>query len=194
MEWLHDKEKLFEKDDGYQCLMNAHICPHMLSISCLGRYYKDGAENLINAVFENRSALDILIYPIVFLYRQYLELIIKDLISTARQLEEKGDSFPYTHNLKDLWAEAEELIESHYKDKSPKQLKYVQNCIDDFHKYDPESFAFRYLKDKKGNYCLEQLKYMNLLTFHETMTRLSNFLDCINADLSQRLQACHDSY
>jgi hypothetical protein len=136
--------------------------------------------------------LDIAILPIVYLYRQYLELAIKDIIDTVRQIENEGRGYPQHHNLKNLWDEAKRLIQKHYGNDAPPELDHIQPCIDEFHAHDPDSFAFRYPTDKKGNANLLGLSHINLRNLCETMERLSSFFDCISNDLGQKLQWMYD--
>lgn len=72
--------------------------------------YKMAADELAKKIHETGVNQDYLVYPIVFLYRQHLELILKSVIKSARQLlrtEEQGH--PTHHKLKDLWPLAKEL-------------------------------------------------------------------------------------
>src|SRR4030042_2814002 len=62
------------------------------SIYAIG--YKDAADILVSHIEEKRRYQDTLVYPIVFLYRQYLELALKDIIRKGQRLQEISDPFP----------------------------------------------------------------------------------------------------
>jgi hypothetical protein len=67
------------------------------------RGYKEAADLLAQEVQERNALQDLVVYPAVFLYRQYLELQIKDLIRVSYMLLDKREDFPLHHRLKDLW-------------------------------------------------------------------------------------------
>src|SRR3989338_10138071 len=50
--------------------------------------YKDAADFLVQRTEETKVGQDSLVYPVLFLYRQYLELEIKDLIRVAKKLQD----------------------------------------------------------------------------------------------------------
>jgi hypothetical protein len=147
---------------------------------------------LVHSVAEGKTILDAVIYPIVFLYRHYIELSLKDIIFLCRRLKQEGSGFPQHHNLGTLWDEAKQLLSDHYGSDTPEEMKNLDGCIDDFATHDPNSFAFRYPWDKKGNRTLQDLRHINLRNLFETMERVGSFLDCMIIDLSERLQACNE--
>jgi HEPN domain-containing protein len=191
MEWPRKNEVLFKIDKDWQ--YNACLSPYDSCMSRYGEKYKTAADTLIDSSIYGDAYVDSIVYPAVFLYRQYLELTLKDIISTARQLENEGSGYPRTHKLRDLWIEAKRLISKHYEGDTPKELAYLASCIEEFHKHDPDSFAFRYPTDKRGKLNLLELKHINLRNLKETMERISNFLGCLASDLGAHLDACIES-
>ena len=185
MEWPKAGEKLFRSEAEYWHF-NACINCYYPTLGQLAHHYKEGANTLARATAQGDATLDCVILPIVYLYRQYLELAIKDIIDTARRLEGEGHGYPMHHNLRDLWAEATRIVRKHYGQDVPPEMDYVQPCIDEFNSHDPESFAFRYPTDKKGNANLRGIQHISLRNLYETMGRLSSFLDCISSDLGQK--------
>jgi len=149
MDWPKLGEVLFQSSRDEEQL-NACVNSYSAGLNKFAWYYHQGAEALARSVFDGDAILDAVIVPIVFLYRQYLELIIKNIIDTTQQIENEGKGYPKHHNLKELWSEAARLIRKHYGSKAPSELDNVQPCIDEFSLHDPESFSFRYPTDKKG--------------------------------------------
>ncbi len=186
MELPRQDEKLFRAGTDRQ--FNACINCYDRSLASVASSYMEGAQALARATVEGDALLDLAILPIVYLYRQYLELVIKDIIDTARRLEGEGEAYPKHHNLRKLWTEAERLIRKHYGQQAPEELDHVQPCIDEFDEHDPESFSFRYPTDKKGNASLRDITHINVRNLNETMNRLSSFLDGIALDLGQKLE------
>ena len=74
------------------------------------RGYKKAADILVDHVLLTDSDLDTLVYPIVFLYRHYLELLVKNIIENGAKylgIEEKPKT---NHHLDTLWSKAKEII------------------------------------------------------------------------------------
>lgn len=153
------------------------------------RLYIDGylkaADELAHKVVETARDQDILVYPIAFLYRQYIELQLKNIIQESRILLSEGRGFPEHHKIWDLWCVANGLMKSIIKkvDESAQgyitkeDIDHIGKIIKDFVEIDPESFAFRYPEDKKGNKYLEGIIHINLTKLHDQMEILSEKLD-----------------
>jgi len=147
--------------------------------------YRVAADKLVHDVVDNASNQDILVFPISFLYRQYIELQLKHIIRESRIFLEEGNSFPEHHIIRDLWCTANGLMAKIIKDHDATIKDYITNSdidkiqqiITDFVKVDPDSFAFRYPKDKKGNKNLEGIKHINLRKLHDQMEILKEKLD-----------------
>ncbi|MBI2934716.1 MAG: hypothetical protein HYY29_03995 [Chloroflexi bacterium] len=67
--------------------------------------YKKGGDALVQYVIEHRYLRDCLVYPILFLYRQYLELRLKNLIRVSSGLGGGNVDIPLGHGLLELWDE-----------------------------------------------------------------------------------------
>src|SRR5712691_2566119 len=76
--------------------------------------YKEAGDRLVLSAMEDRSHLDFLVYPIVFLYRQYLELSLKYLVREGNRLLdfESGSKtgFPGSHRFETLWPECKAVL------------------------------------------------------------------------------------
>jgi hypothetical protein len=186
MDWPHKNEALFQADKDWH--NNACLTPYWTSLARYGENYKDAADTLIDAAMAGHAYIDVAVYPAVFMYRQYLELTLKDIIFRTRHIEDNGDSFPQTHKLNVLWPEAKRLLKSHYGPESPKELDYLDSCFQEFTEHDPDSMAFRYPFDKNGNKHLMNLSHINVRHLRETMDRIGNFLSCIAGHIEERLQ------
>lgn len=116
---------------------------------------------------------DSLIFPIIFLYRQHIELSLKRII---RQMDLKlgfnrTDKILERHKLLDLWDEANKCY-SNFIQKDSISLVFTnssvtkeRDIVNDFNKFDEDSFSFRYSTDKKGNDNLEGIDYISLNNF-----------------------------
>ena len=126
---------------------------------------------------ENRDQ-DFLVFPIVFVYRQYLELRLKKLIIDFRKLCDEIPEFPKVHDLNTLWTECKRLLEKQEPKVEKNDLEAVSECIQQFCELDPRSEAFRYPINQNGDKLLpSDLKYINIRNLAEIMEKLSYFFE-----------------
>jgi len=111
--------------------------------------YKQAADKLVDQV-EGHSWEDILIFPIVFLYRHFVELKLKELIIELDSLSgtQIGDNEFKKHNLVPLW----QYVKAHLACITNGQwdndiLAGLDDLIQELSQLDPTSFHFRYSHD-----------------------------------------------
>jgi len=169
---------LFSPGDDWQnnaCLDWSHD-----SIVLYINGYRKAADLLVRKVADTSSNQNILVYPIAFLYRQYIELQLKYIIRESRILLSDGSGFPEHHKIKALWDVANGLMKRIVNEVDPSAKDYIARndvneiggIINQFNETDPESFAFRYPRDKKGNNNLEGLTHINLRNLRDQMDLL----------------------
>jgi len=186
LNWPRKNEQLFKTETDFEnnaCLMSSSFAQY-------GEHYKEAADALITSAINRNIYVDRAVYPAVFMYRQYLELTLKDIIWRTRRIEHDGQGFPKIHSLDCLWSEAKRLLQQHYGAECPKEVEYVGQCIAEFHTYDPNSTAFRYPYDARSGSILAGLARINVRHLMETMGRIGNFLSCIASDIAERLDWC----
>lgn len=105
--------------------------------------YREAADLLVRHIEERSAGQDMLVYPILFLYRQHLELEIKDLIRQARRLQDVPGGFPTHHDIVRLWRICHRLISEVAPNDSVEALKEIDRLIEEFAAVDPSSMAFR---------------------------------------------------
>jgi HEPN domain-containing protein len=152
--------------------------------------YKKAADLIVNQVKKTKSHRDLLVYPIVFLYRQYLELRLKYLIKEGSKLIGSYDDFPKTHKLDKLWKKTRKILDEAFpedSEESKEQLDIIENLIKQFVSIDPDSFAFRYPTNKKGNTSLPRIKHINLRNLSEVMSRIETILDGASSSITEYL-------
>ncbi len=107
--------------------------------------------------------IDRTVYPIIFCYRQYLELRLKELIVIAGKLLDQNVTRPNNHNLVQLWTMVRPLLEKVWKDTDLKrELDWIARVVTAFAEVDPLSDAFRYPVDKTGNASLSDMETINV--------------------------------
>lgn len=154
--------------------------------------YKDAADLLVKGVEANGSGQDTLVYPVLFLYRQYLELQLKDLIRQARRLLDKPGSFPTGHHIGNLWQVCHELLSEVFPNDSVAELNEIARLIGEFAAVDPTSEAFRYPQDRKGNATLPGIRYINLRNVREVVEKISFILGGAEAQVGEHLSIKQD--
>ncbi|WP_286891126.1 hypothetical protein [Pseudoalteromonas sp. ESRF-bin5] len=167
--WIKDKSASFEY--GYK------LAAEKLS---------DGFEKL-----DTRSK-DSLIFPIVFLYRQYIEITLKGIITELDSFlqNDRQDKLLERHKLLNLWDEAEKLYRQFIKKNSielvftPAKSSKERCVIKDFNKLDEDSFCFRYATDKRGNETLPSVDYISLNNFKSQISIVIEYMDNITETLA----------
>jgi HEPN domain-containing protein len=184
--WQKPNDNLFVFADDW----HNNACIQRQSFDEYAYSFYEGARALAEAVWtEDRQIyLDAAIYPITFMYRHYVQLSLKSMISILRRLEKSRKDYPMTHNLAELWKEARELLTEHYAPETIPGIEGMDSLIANFNEHDPHSVSFRYPTDKQGNQSLAGLRHINLRHLYEAMERVSYFLDCIGADVSSHLE------
>lgn len=143
-------ETIFKASHDWQCNACINWSNDPLEIYTIG--YKEAADNLVCKVFEERFMQDALVYPICFLYRQYIELRLKEIIRSGRTLLDEGTGFPQHHKINTIWTTAKEIINKVFSEEEEKpDLSLIEHVISEYSQIDPDSFSFRYPFDKYGN-------------------------------------------
>ncbi len=185
--------------------------------------YKHAADALVEQVLQTGFAHDVLVLPIGFLYRQYLELSLKGIIEDIYYWEPAGfqpltnerfwaewkirvaarlvkDGVPYPvdpsgHDLRKLWDdEVRLLIEAAFSTISKDDLDTVENCLHEFQDKDPKSDGFRYPATKKGRKTLEALSRVNLRNLKEVVRRVGALLEVASGGSSLEQEDELDSF
>ena len=181
--WPQKGDKLFRPDKDWWNNACLNYLPDDWELYVIG--YKHAAEVLVAYIVEKHSEQDTLVFPIVFLYRQYLELRLKRLITDGSQLLDVEKDFPKTHELGNLWGDCKKIL-SKLEPKIPKEdLEAVEDAIKQFTNIDPSSETFRYPIHKDGRRLLPpEIKYINLRNLAEVMDKIVHFLDSASMMIS----------
>lgn len=159
--------------------------------SCLYGYiagYRIAADSLAAQVIEDRGYQDALVYPIMFLYRHYIELCLKYIIHTGRKLLTDERVSRTGHKIDEIWADAKGIIREISSSEDTEEMEFTDRVIKEWGAADPSSTAFRYPKDKEGNNSIPaNITHINLRQLRQRMGKVGDFLEsvcsCIDADL-----------
>jgi hypothetical protein len=152
---------------------------------------------LVTQACETASGQDMLIYPIVYLYRHHVELVLKAIIRTAfrlldRTLSESDLKTLGRHGLAELWQTARPLLNpvcdragnTPFPDDD---LLGIDSYIGQIHTHDPDGQRFRYATTKaKGiakagfvHSLRPGLTLVNIRAFAAAMEKLADYLESI---------------
>jgi len=117
--------------------------------------FKTAADLLVSHSEENTHERSNLVWPVVFCYRQYIELALKDMLAVhGKQVVPKILPNWKDHGLLPLWRSYKKLIDATLSEISAIDLPEViavDACIEEFDRVDTGSYTFRYPTDKQGN-------------------------------------------
>ena len=136
--------------------------------------YEKSVELLLSHVVQTREGLDYLIYPIMFNYRQYLELSIKHINWLADQILDRRVIANFqrprfvkfdnsNHNLGKIWQSAVEKLKKVDDSIPDSLLKQVGKTVDDYQTIDKSSMSFRYPENKDWERSINKHKSINIL-------------------------------
>jgi hypothetical protein len=163
--------------------------------------YKRAADILVSSVAETGRHQDVLVYPVVFLYRQYLELTLKNLIRKSRMLLDDGHANDDldSHDLRKYWEITHKLLVRLADGKASRRLVRVERLIDELCRHDPASFSFRYPVSKPNRVTrrraptLAALRMINLGRVQMHVRSSAELLDGAIAFVDDRLDAKFDT-
>lgn len=175
-------ESIFCGDKDWQA--NACLNWAFNPISLYAKGYKEAGDRVVEFVLKEAKCQDILTYPIVFLYRQYIELRLKEIIREGGILLDLGKDFEPHHDLLKLWCTAKEIAKKVFEGDDSTDLKYTEHVITEFSQIDPDSFSFRYPETKKGDNSLDGIRGINIRRVSEHVEELSKDLEGISFGIS----------
>lgn len=131
--------------------------------------YKEAADILVEC-----ACPDLLVFPIMFCYRQYLELLLKNIYYKSCS-EEQYKKFicQVGHNISKIWIKVRPLLKDDLKEK---EFEIIDTVIKSFNKLDPTSFTFRYEYDKQMNRNLDEDIHLDVKRIKDTIGKVEEIL------------------
>jgi hypothetical protein len=151
--------------------------------------YDRAAEILASHVQSGGRDQDVLLYPIVFLSRHYLELLMKRTLLDAQDLLDRPRQLRGDHNLTAMWQHLRPLVLAIYPADQPAELAQLDSVVSSVGELDKSSFAFRYPMDKKGTASLpDDLNLVNIRRFSEAFRKGARLLEAIQSGIAVQLE------
>jgi len=181
--WPRKGDVLFEAADDW--CHNACINLQFFNWDWYASGYKHAGDVLVQHVIDTRDHRDTLVFPIVFNYRQYLELRLKELIVVGRTLSDEAGEFPPTHNLRTLWDTCRVIIAQSDVGATDADFDAIDDAITQFCAADSGSDSFRYPVDRDGNPSIpDHLRVINLRQLRDRVDALATFLEGVSMAFS----------
>jgi hypothetical protein len=175
------------------------------------RGYLVAARLAVEHIHQHGGDQDFLVYPIVFLYRHHVELMLKKLILLADEggiqhftgrepLDEAvRQKLTITHSLQWLWDQLRPILKTLGKHGlPPADIQGIGSYIRQLNEIDPNSTQFRYTtaieetKAKLGR--VQQYGGMvGIQNFAEAMERLANYLEGIDSYFDYAIDCYHQA-
>lgn len=139
--------------------------------------FKMAADELVAHLGEESTAPHLphfAVYPIAFLYRQYLELRLKQMLWSM------GGAIPKKHELMTLWDRVRERFKYYAPQDEQFLRKYdrVADLLRPIDELDPRSEGFRYPYNQDGQLTIdEDVKGINLQRLKEHVAAIAGLLD-----------------
>lgn len=188
--WPDVPATLFGSDARFP-MQNAHV-GYVLERQDVYAYregYRRGAMILAERAHASDEPPELLVWPVAWLWRHYLELALKETIATGKLLEEEsaGWQWPHGHVLARLWRDARRYVEPHGDPDAP-ELTNVASIIAEFDALDRDATGFRYTENLDGARSLPNApEHINVGLMDETMQRIAGFLDAVRSVQRQAL-------
>ena len=140
----------------------------------------------------------------VFSFRQFLEVRLKELIYLGKRGLFEDPKFKITHNLEDLFQTyVSEILPQVAPTYDTEMVSVVNKLLQEFNFIDPKSMSFRYPVDHDLN-PIHNLQNFDIDNFKEVMDKLANFFDCqleilqmledYNAEMTAEMASEYASY
>lgn len=190
-------DRLIKKPANYNDLSIIGRFGNKNDFMVMSGYYDVAINSLKGLKDRGVGERDSHIYPILFNFRHYLELIMKDTLTIYKLINNesaKDEENNDLHNLCKLWNKLKPYI-AQTEDMNTEDIKAFETLINDFHKLDKNSTSFRYTLDISGeNLNISQSQSISLDNLEIIMKKMHNFIEGINALSYAQLDNIQDSY
>jgi hypothetical protein len=148
--------------------------------------YKMVADRLIRLVLNDSYYAELIIFPIVYLYRQYLELRLKQLVLDGSSFLNKPVPIKITqHDISRLWDCYKGIFKEIEPQQSDGEIAAIEKHIKLFAHIDPLSDVFRYPVRVNQKPSLPPDWQINIRRFGDVMKIVAKYLDAASTRLSR---------
>ena len=153
---------------------NGLVC----SFSTYAYAYFEAGKVISNKIQDDPNCynVNLLIYPLFFLYRHAIELSIKQLVEFFSHIYGEN-AIKYTHKIMDNWNSIkDELLPN---DGYEIYVSFIDKVIIDLLQYDDNSMIFRYPKSKDNIHHLSEYNTINIENFCTIMIEIGKVFEIL---------------
>jgi len=110
------------------------------------------------------------------MWRQHIELALKQIIVEADKLLDQPERIPTGHNLASLWQRCRRSLEAIDPPSEQAELDNVEHVIAELHAMDPRGDAFRYAVSRTGDKTLAGIARLSFADINAALEPLANSL------------------
>lgn len=154
--------------------------------------YKAAADLLIARLNERGVAVESVCLPILFLYRHYVELMLKALLRDLGDLSDSIEQASGSHALVPLWANLSRRLLAYDPRQDSPWLDRAAALIAELDRLDHGSFSFRYPVAKDGTRLVNFGETLDIRNFSDVMRELALVLDGAAAMFEEHLHLRRD--
>lgn len=147
--------------------------------------YKLAADMLVDQV-EGNPPEDCLIAPILFLYRHWVELKLKELILSLKVFSVAEITRRNHHHLYDLWSKVKTNL-SCLRDSSNKDFILLDARIKELDGLDPDGYRFRYPVNTQSE-ITELPESLGIKNLKDTMDKINNAFGLIDGGIDGEME------
>jgi hypothetical protein len=145
--------------------------------------YKKAADLMVERTIEDWRERDLLVFPIIFNYRHFLELSLKYHLATYGRGVEIAPNWN-SHDLVVLWSEFRDMLDRYGIDDPDEVDPVVESIILSYAKVDPGSFSHRYPVDRQGITLPVARSELDLENLADVMNAVANYFKGTDGYLS----------
>lgn len=149
--------------------------------------YLAAAEAVALKALDGSDHSDLLVFPLVYLYRHVFEFSLKTVIETGGGVALVKPNYS-AHRLTVLWSACLEVLRHLQLDDIGVEGR-VRKLLREFDHVDDGSYSFRYHTDTAGNAVAIPTEF-DLVGFVQTADRLAAYFDYIVAEVGDRVSYC----
>lgn len=187
--WPAPGDRLFDERGDWHT--NAQISP--TTFGGVAVEYQHTADEIVAQLEGGENFPDLVARPVVYLYRHYLELQLKDTLRQARLYFDEDPAVPRDHRLMELWAPLRKLIERRWdQGEDNGELDAVQSALAEFQAIDARGETFRYPTTRSGAPALTDALLINLASLRDGVAKIGGYLQATATALSEERAAADD--
>lgn len=140
-------------------------------------YFLAGQRLVESVEADTMRCVDLLVYPIVMVYRHGVETALKYLRRRLPILFDDSTVFKLDHDILVNWKIVRGYLSQLDGSAQPSELERIEKTLNDLVEFDPYGVVFRYPENKEGAMHLEDTAIINVKIFADGMKVLSDFLE-----------------